>query len=469
MKALTLGSQIVGTLTGLTFMISSVPATAAGFLINESSASGLGTAFAGGAAVAEDASTLWSNVAGLSRLRSRQAVGAIHLITPSMKFRDDGSLAAAAQPLGGDGGDAGGLNVVPNLYLAAPMGPDGSVGLGVTAPFGLVTEYDQGWLGRFQAIKSSIKTINVNPGVAWKPGATLALGLGLNVQRISATFTNQVNYSAALLSAAAQAGIAPGSAAFNTIAQATAGLESGARIKGTDTAVGWNLGLLWDLDRDSRLGIHYRSAIKYNIGGRATFTNPTPVAPAPLANTVAALAAAVNASALKDTEVTSDVKLPAIVNLSYFTTLNKHWDLMADAQWTQWSTVQTLSFVRSNGTVLQSTPENFKDAWKFAIGAHYRVDGSLMLRGGVAADRSPVQTAYRTARLPDANRTWLAAGLQYRAGPAMTLDVGAAYVWVKKATIFESGHPPSVPAYGLIDGSYKSHTVIASAQAVYAF
>jgi long-chain fatty acid transport protein len=136
----------------------------AGFQLNENSGSGLGNAFAGGAAVAEDASTLWSNVAGISRLGTRQAAGAIHLITPSIKFRDEFSAPAILQPLGNDGGDAGGLNVVPNVYFAMPLNPQWSVGVGVNAPWGLVTEYGDGWIGRFQAIKSEIKTININPG-----------------------------------------------------------------------------------------------------------------------------------------------------------------------------------------------------------------------------------------------------------------------------------------------------------------
>ena len=462
-------SNIAKAAAGLALVAGARLASAGGFQINETSASGLGTAFAGGAAAAEDATTLWSNVAGMSRIGTRQGVVAIHLVRPSLKFRNDASTAATAQALGGEGGDAGGINVVPNLYVVAPINKDWSVGLGVNAPFGLVTEYDEGWIGRFQAIKSGIQTINVNPGVAWKPSDAVSLGLGLNVQRINAEFTNQVNYSAALLSAAAQNGIAPGSATFNAIAQATAGLESGARIKGSDNAAGWNAGVLWQIDDKTRVGAHYRSSIKYRIAGNAQFSNPVPVVPAPLATVVGALAAGVNTRALFDTAISADVELPAIANLSYFGRLNDRWDLMADAQWTQWSTVKTLSFVRGDGTVLQSTPENFKDAWKFAVGANYRYRSDLLLRGGLAFDQSPVQTAYRTPRLPDADRTWLTAGLQYAMNPKLKIDVGAAYLWVKKGTIDISGDPPSTAAYGRLNGRYDNNTVIVSAQASYAF
>src|SRR5512134_1731940 len=451
------GSQLARTAVGLTLLAGSVPAFAAGFQLNETSTSGLGTAFASGAAAAEDATTLWSNAAGISRVRSTQAAGALHLVRPSIKFGNDGSAAALGQPLGGNGGDAGGWNVVPNLYLVMPINAQWSAGLGINAPWGLVTEYEDGWIGRFQGIKSSIKTININPAVSWKPTSNLAVGLGLNFQRIEAEFTNQVNYTAAILQAAGLAGIP-----VNPVD--VAGLETRARDKGSDNGWGWNAGLLFDLDANSRIGISYLSPIKYTIAGNATLRNPAaPLAPAPLV-------AAVNAQ-LADTAITSEVKLPAVVNLSYFRTLNAQWDVMADAQWTGWSSIKDLTFVRSNGSVLQTTPENFKNTWKFALGAHYRRDATWTLRAGVALDKSPVQTDFRTPRLPDADRTWLTGGAQYKVNPQMTLDFAAGYIWVKDASIDSnpSGAAAATAAFGRLRGSYDANVVLLSGQFTYTF
>jgi long-chain fatty acid transport protein len=445
------------------------PALAAGFQINETSASGLGNAYAGGAAAAEDAATLWSNAAGISRVGAMQVVGAVHLITPSIKFRNGLSAPATQQPLGGDGGDAGGLNVVPTVYVVWPVNAQWTLGLGVNAPFGLVTDYDQGWIGRFQADKSDIKTINLNPTAAYKLTSSVALGVGLNLQTIDATFTNQANYSAALLSAAAANGIAPGSSTYNAIAAATPGLESGVEVRGDDRAFGWNVGVLWEIDKNRRFGAHYRSAIRYDVAGDVRFTHPTPSVAPGLAPTVALLVAGVNTTALYDSGVTAKVKLPPIANLSYFQSIDSRWDVMADAQWTGWSTIKDLTFVRSDGTTLQSTPENFKDTWKLALGVNYRVDGQWLLRGGLALDQSPVDQVDRTPRLPDNDRAWLTAGVQWRPQPRLLLDVGAAYVKVDKASINKSGDPPSVLAYGLLNGSYKSHTTIVSAQLAYSF
>jgi long-chain fatty acid transport protein len=450
-------TRVAQAMVGLSLASAAVPLLAAGFQLNENSGSGLGNAFAGGAAVAEDASTLWSNVAGMSRMRSMQAAGALHLVKPSIKFHNEGSAAALGQPLGGEGGDAGGVNAVPNFYLVVPIDAQWSAGVGLNGPWGLVTEYEDGWIGRFQALKSSIKTINVNPAVSWKPASNLAVGLGLNYQRIEAEFTNQVNYTAALLQAAAGAGIALPPANV-------AGLESRARVEGSDSGWGWNAGVLWEIDANSRIGAQYRSSIKYRIAGDATFAHPAaPLAPAPVV-------AGVNAQ-LANTAITSEVEMPPIVNLSYFRTLDSRWDVMADAQWTGWSSIEALTFVRANGSVLQSTPENFKDAWKFALGANYRYDTNWLLRGGLAFDQSPVRTDFRTPRLPDTDRTWLTGGVQVKMNPNLTLDFGAAYVWVKSASIDSNptNSAASTAAFGRLHGNYSSNVVIVSGQATYSF
>ncbi len=455
----------------LALAVAGGPAAAAGFQLNESSASGLGSAFAGGAAAAEDTAMLWTNPAGLTRLPRMQVAGALHLVRPSIKFSNGASAAATSQPLGDDGGDAGGLNLVPNLYLAVPLGAGFAAGVGVTAPWGLKTEYDDSFIGRFQATRSSIRTVNVNPGIAWKPAAPVSLGFGLNVQRLDAEFNNLVNYSAALLSAAVKNGIAPGSATFTAIAQATPALASRASVKGHDTGYGWNAGLLWDLGADSRLGLHYRSPVRYKVAGDVHFENPAlPAIESPtLAATVGALAAGVNAAALYDSGVTADVKIPAIANLSFVGAVGGGWSVMADLQWTQWSTIQNLRFVRADGSTLQDTPENFRDAWKLAVGTAWRTGGPWTLRGGLAWDQTPARDEFRTPRLPDSDRTWLAAGAQYAFDPQLQLDFGLAYLFGRKGSIDKSGDPANAAAYGRLEGHYTNRTLIVSGQLSYSF
>ena len=185
---------------------------------------------------------------------------------------------------------------------------------------------------------------------------------------------------------------------------------------------------------------------------------------------MAGLSGAVNAGALYNSSVTSEIKLPEIVNVSYFRTLDARWDIMADVQYTGWSSIQALTFVRGNGTVLQSTTENFSDAWRFSLGTNYRHDERWLFRAGVAYDQSPVQDADRTPRLPDADRTWLALGTQYKPTPALALDFGAAYIWVRSASINAiSPSVESVNQYGLINGTYHNNVVVVSGQVTYSF
>ncbi len=473
-------NRIAAAIVTLTSALVAAPALGGGFAIQENSGSGLGNAFAGGAAAAEDASTVWSNAAGMARLGSGQVAGALSLISPSMKFSNSASQAAAQQPLGDEGGNAGNLAFVPNMYLTYPIDPRWTLGLGVNAPFGLVSEYDSSWIGRFQGIKSEIKTYNLNPAVSWKMTDSIAIGAGANYQKIEGTFTSNANYSYYLLGAAAaaeKAGMVPPGTA-GAIQKTTPGLESGAKVTGSDYAWGWNLGILVDIDKANRIGAQYRSAINYTLSGNVEFTNPAlPTLPPALAPAAAALAALVN-DQLKNSGITSQVKLPEIINVSYFGTLNPNWDVMADLQYTGWGSIQDLTFVRSDGTgagtELQSTALNFKDAWRFSVGANYRYDEQWLFRGGLAYDQSPVQTEYRTVRLPDADKTWLALGAQYKFNPKLWLDFGAVYIWVRGASIDDigssaGGRPPTKEQNGLVNGNYNNSTFILAGQLTYAF
>ena len=161
---------VIRTLPLLLAGLFSGSASAAGFGLLEQNASGIGNAYAGSAALADDASTIFFNPAGMTRLAGRSfAVGA-DAVRPSNKFRNNGSIGALGRPAGGDGGDAGDWAGIPFGYLSWQLSPSLFVGLGLSAPFGLKTEYDPGWIGRFQATKSEIVSININP---WWPGRSM--------------------------------------------------------------------------------------------------------------------------------------------------------------------------------------------------------------------------------------------------------------------------------------------------------
>ena len=246
---------------------------------------GLGNAFAGAAATAEDANTVWFNPAGLARLNFPQVEAGIHIITPSAKLNNQNSQAAALQPLGGTGGDAGGTAFVPTMFASMAINDEWHIGIGINAPFGLKTDYDTGWLGRYQALKSEIKTININPAVGWRATKDFWVGAGVSYQQFKATLTNNTNYSGALAQGygqAAAAGQIPASA-VPPLAAATAGLDSYVSTTGDDWGWGWNVGAMYSFNGDAnndpgagRIGLAYRSKIKYNVAGNVGISNPTP-------------------------------------------------------------------------------------------------------------------------------------------------------------------------------------------------
>jgi long-chain fatty acid transport protein len=479
-------TRIAVAIGGLVTMLGAGQALGAGFALQENSGSGLGNAFAGGAAVAEDASTIWANPAGMSRIGTNQVAAAIYFITPSMKFSNNASQPAAVcpqgvppcgpdgiyQPLGGNGGDAGSLAVVPNLFLVVPINKQWSFGLGVNGPFGLVTEYDDSWLGRYHAVKSDIKTYNVNPALSWKLADNFTIAAGADYQHIKATLTSNVNYSGAIGQGTllgVQAGQIP-AAAVAPLLTLSNGLDANATVDGSDDAWGWNVGALWEIDRNARLGLSYRSSVKYHVTGNANIsTPPAPALPPTLAPIYAAVSAQVNANPqLASGGVYADIELPQIANLSYFRSLNDKWDIMMDVQWTGWSTIQDLAFYRTSGALFSSTPEHWKDVWRYALGANYKYNDQWKFRGGVAFDQSPVPDEYRTPRLPDDDRIWLAAGAQYKMGRQWAFDLGVAYGWAN-GNVPINDNAGSTASYGLVNGDYKVNFLIVSGQVAFSF
>jgi long-chain fatty acid transport protein len=463
-------TRLAAAVGGALLTVAAGQAFGSAFALQEQNASGLGHAYAGGAAAAEDVSTIFYNPAGLVRLQTTQIVVAGNLICPSAKFSNNASQPAAFQTLGGTGGDAGSCALVPNLYLGVPFTDKWSFGLGINAPFGLKTEYDSNWLGRFQAVKSKVETININPALSWEPTKNLTVGAGVNWQQVKATLTNQVNY-AALYAQGVSGLVANGTipaAAAPTLIGAAAGLESGANVSGNDSAWGWNAGILWQATPEARIGAAYRSAIKYNVNGTVSFNNPTAVGTLPpsLAPVGQLLVNGVNA-ALVNGNVSLALKVPETANVSVFYQLNNQWDLMADLQYTGWSSVQQLQVVRSTGSVLETLPENFRNTWRGSVGANYRYTDNWTLRGGLAYDQSPVNNTDRSPRLPDNNRTWIALGTQYKFNPNWAVDVAYAYIIVADSSINQNGG--NTAGNGLINGNYRNNVNILGAQVTYTF
>jgi len=398
-------------------------AHAAGFQLIEQNASGMGNAYAGSAAIADNASTVFFNPAGITQLPGLNVSTGLSLIRPSFKFSDHGSTAPAAFPtaLGSNtGGDAGGSwSAVPNMYLSYQVRDNWFLGLGVGAPFGLASEYDGEWLGRYQARRFEIKTININPTVAYKASDRVSIGVGINWQRIEADYRRAV-----------QPHPVPGNP------------DLFAHLKLKDDAWGWNIGLLYQVTDDTRLGLSYRSRIKYKADGSLTINNDGLVIP----NTLPAVVAALPANAA--------VELPDTAILSVLHDLTPRWTLLADVSWTGWSSIPSLD-IYSNGVLSDKLDLRWRDTWRFALGANYRLNDQWTLKSGLAYDQSPIDSAqYRPASLPDNNRKWLSLGAQYRFDENTTIDVGYAHLFISKAPVANN---TSASNKGTLRGEFKSN------------
>jgi long-chain fatty acid transport protein len=441
-------------------------ASASGFALLEQSASRLGTAFAGTAAAADDATTVFFNPAGMTALRQPEGVVSASGIEIGSEFRNDSSIAAFAQPLGGNGGDAGDWNLVPAAYFVLPVGDTLAFGIGVNAPFGLKLVYDDGWIGRFQALRSEITTLNFNPSVAWRIGERISIGAGIDYQRLDAELTNDVNYSAVIAQGVQQlvlAGqISPATGA--AVIAANVAQSGHARVRGDDDAWGFNIGAGFDLSDDTRLGLSYRSSIDYTVEGTIDFG--APAGRDPISSGIIAAASGPGAP-LSSGPVQVGLELPDIATLSLQHRFGEKFALLADAAWTGWSSVQELRIVRDSGTTVSVTPEQWRDTWRYAVGGTYAMNERITLRAGVAFDETPVPDETRTPRLPDTERTWVAIGARWQSSPALLMDFGYAHLFSDTVPLDQDAG--NAAASALINGRQYSDIDIVSAQVVYRF
>ncbi len=418
---------------------------ASGFALYEHG-SGLGNAFAGGAASAEDASTIYFNPAGLARLEGKQIVVGAHALRPSMKFNNTASVPATLQPtVGGNGGDGGSWALLPNGYFAMEFTPQLRAGIGITAPFGLKTDYNPTWMGRFQAIKSEIKTINVNPSISYTLNDTVSIGAGINYQHIKGDLTSAVNYSAAAFSAG-------GLALLGAIGGP--GVEGMSTVSGSDSAWGGNIGVLINAGPKTRFGLAYRSRIKYKLSGTVTFTGvPVLLSTSPL---------------LQNGPVTLAISMPDSASVSVFHQASDKWDFMADLGWMGWSVLQQLKIDRTSGLNVMTVQENWRDTWRIAAGSNYHYNNQWMARIGVAYDQTPVTDPFRTARVPDSARYQLAVGGQYKPSKNSALDFGYTHLFMNNASIADRQNT-LVKANGDLVGSFKNSVDILSVVYAYSF
>lgn len=439
---------------------------ASSFALIEQSASGQGVAYAGAAAIGEDASTIYFNPAGMTRLPGQQIVVAGHIISPDAKFTNKGStdFTGAPDSLTGPNSSTGDPAFIPNFYYSAELPNEIYVGVGVNVPFGLSTEYDDGWVGRYHGLKSEITTININPSIAWKASEKVSIGFGISIQYADLELTNNLDSFAICARIEAVAGSPLG---CDYTIPSDAARDSSVKLAGDSTELGWNTGILIDLGDKSRLGVAYRSAIKHNVSGNSTYDLDGTL------DTVAGIATgAFGFNILQDTTLEATAELPETFSVSFVSDINAKWTVLADWTWTGWSSLDVITIVEAGG--LPGTEKTLNLAYnnvnRYSIGAHFKPNQKWIVRGGLALDQTPIQSPeLTTARIPGNDRTWLSLGMGYKPSARWSMDFGYSHLFISDTDI-NNGPPENEGSSGAtLTGTYESSVDILSAQANFYF
>jgi len=468
-------------------------AWASGFQLRDQSGSGQGTAYAGMSAGGSDISGMFFNPATLTRFEGNQVQAGLTEILPTSKTSRVSASQPAVSSLGIAGTSISGASssgniassaTLPTLYAMWSVSPDFKLGLAVNVPFGLTTTYNSGWAGRYQAVKSHLETLDITPTAAWRLDSKWSLGLALVARRAKAELSQGLDMGYATgeyLTAAA----ASHSATINGLSAVHSGSADGSvDVRGSSWALGFKLGVLYEPSASLHIGLGYQSAIRETLKGTATFNTSaiqTQMGGLAAANASNSTGLAVLQGASKvlapqtaNGSVSAVVRLPATISLGAIYDLSSALSLSAELSDTQWSSFKELRVQFSNPAAQPDsvTEEKWKDALFMALGATYHPGTAWTYRVGVAKDNSPVKAGYRTPRIPDADRTWLSAGLSYQFTPAFGIDAGYSHLFCKDSTVDLQGSGSMTSAEygkGNLTATYKNSIDVLAVQARYKF
>ena len=386
---------------------------ASGFALNEQSVSGMGTGFAGRSSSADDASTVYGNPAGMSRLNGQQITGGVAAIDASTNIKD-----ASGGVKGTNKGDMVPFTAVPFGFYTNKLNDQWAIGFGVYAPFGLVTDYESGFQGRGFGSKSEVKVMTFQPTVSYAFNDKVSIGFGPTINRIS--------------------GVLESDKTISPLAN-----DTNVKIKGDDTALGFNVGVLVQATDTTRVGLTYHSKVKYKLEGHTTVSGPAATQPV-LRNNRYDASLKIDTPESWDASVTQD--------------LTADWKLYGGATWTRWSrlkeiTVNNEGVTGTNGGILAPSrisniteEQNWHDTWAYAVGTSYQLTKQVVLRTGLTFDQSPTNNTDRSPRIPTGDRTIFSVGLGYKVMDNMTVDLAYSYLKEEDVKVNNTAAPSSYRA-----------------------
>ena len=370
-----------------------VPGTilASGLTSYEQGQPSIGTANVGQAAYAEDASIAYFNPAGMTHLERSEIELGSQLMVYTAKFRTDSGVTNP--PTGNDGGNAG--MVLPGggfYYVQKLFNGRAAVGLALNAPAGFGINYDHSWKGRYAIQESMLAVANINPSVAYKVNDWLSVGAGLSV------------YYA----------VAKNEMAVNNLGPSDGNLK----VTASDWRVGYNLGVLLEPRKGTRIGVAYRSQANFNLEGKAKTEGLGPV---------------LDANVGGHPRMHIELPIARSIMVSGYQDLNSQWAVLADVGWQDWSAFkrETIRFPKTTVDV----NEDWKDTWRVGLGAHYRPIQRLLLKAGFSYDSDPTSLANRLPTLPASEQWRYATGFDYDLNKNMVISLNYEFIDLGKARI----------------------------------
>ena len=395
-------------------------ASASGFQLREQSVKNLGKSNAG-SIVGKDASNVSLNPAAMTNLDKNTFQSDITVIDLTADFTGSGRvLGSPALPLSGaNGGDPGDPTVVPNMAAVFPLhgALEGmTIGASVGAPFGLKTEYEPGWVGRYRALTSDVKVVDLTLSVAFKATDGVSIGAGLIYERADVTLSKAIDFGTAICASGNPANCFTPSYPFKPQQ-----LDGTFEVSGDSTSVGYVVGAQIAPNDKLAIGISHRSEIKHDLEGTLDFAN----VPALLAND----------PRFQDGDGGARLVTPSVTTLSISYGFTDDFRLMADYQSTGWSSLHDVTIKRASGTVVGSEPFHWDDTDFFSVGAEFDISDAFTIRGGVASDESPTNDTHRTPRLPDADRMLYSIGATWNMSESLSIDAAFQRITIDNPTI----------------------------------
>ncbi|WP_166359032.1 OmpP1/FadL family transporter [Pseudomonas akapageensis] len=422
---------ILKTTLGLAVAVASTQLFASGFALNEQSISGMGTGFAGRSSTADDASTVFGNPAGMSRLkRDEVTVGAAAIIASS-----DISLDGPNVPGGTTNGDMVPFVGVPMGYYVKPIDEHWAFGIGIYAPFGLMTDYENSFAGRYFGSKSTVQVVTIQPTISYAFNDKVSVGFGPTINRIDGNLQSA------------------------TLSRITPGRNDGkVNVEGDDTAVGYNIGVLVQATDKTRVGLTYHSMVDYKLEGTTKITG----------------VGSFGAASGSEFDASLKVKTPESVDFSITHELTDALTLHVGSTWTRWSRLEDITVNNEGvpaalggsagpiGTITEE--QNWHNTWAHAIGATYKLNKEWVLRTGFSVDQSPTNNTNRSPRIPSGDRTVFSIGAGYSPTDDWTIDLAANYLKEQDVEVHDAS-----PSKGAFNAKYENSAIGLGAGVTYRF